>query len=213
MLYTLLCLINGILGDLLYTVHPVLMGFGALLKEPTLAKNLRCRSEIILSTPPDLMSSLRTPFQRTSVHVLRHCSSETSMVSSYPATAGCSMDECRQWPDALPTTIVTFKCFLFTCVLIDREHFFVEVWQSSPGWHATRRRRNCIVRRNHRCERWCNEATGEKVAIFCAGRGWWWCLIGSWWRMMIWKNGDFFHTIGIWIVNSLKQEGQYPARG
>ena len=37
------------------------------------------------------------------------------------------MDECRQWPDALPTSIVVFKCFLFTCVLIEREDFFVEV--------------------------------------------------------------------------------------
>jgi len=111
---------------------------------PTLA------SEIIVSTPPDLMSSLRTPFQRTSVHVLRHCSSETSMVSSYPATAGCSMDECRQWPDALPTSIVVIKCFFIILVSIDREDFFMEVWQSFPRRDATRRRRNWIVRRNHR---------------------------------------------------------------
>ena len=128
MLYTLLCNDVRTHKTLLYTLQPVSTGFGALLKEPYLDRESSfAASEIILSTPPDLMSSLRTPFQRTSVHVLRHCSSETSMVSSYPATAGCSMDECRQWPDALPTSIVVFKCFLFTCVLIEREDFFVEV--------------------------------------------------------------------------------------
>ena len=133
------------------------------------------RSEIIVSTPPDLMSSLRTPFQRTSVHVLRHCSSETSMVSSYPATAGCSMDECQQWPDALPTTIVALKWFLFTHVSIDREHFFVEVWQSFPRWDATRRQHNCIVRRNHRNQQ---SSPGHKLMggswVGREGCCWWW---------------------------------------
>ena len=43
MLYTTVHPYNGIHKTLLYTVHPVSMGFGALLKEQTLTEYLRCR--------------------------------------------------------------------------------------------------------------------------------------------------------------------------
>ena len=82
------------------------------------------------------------------------------------------------------TSIVALKCFLFTRVLSEREDFFVEVWQSFPRRDATRWRRNCIVRRNHRNRQ---SSPGHKLM----GGSWvgrwrmmvvleWWCRRGGW---------------------------------
>ena len=60
-----------ILGDLLYTVHPVSMGFGALLKEPSLDKNLRCRKR---NHPFDTTRFDVVPTDTIPTH-LRPCSS------------------------------------------------------------------------------------------------------------------------------------------
>jgi hypothetical protein len=63
--------------------------------------------------------------------------------------------------------------FFIILVSIDREDFFMEVWQSFPRRDATRRRRNWIVRRNHR---WLQSTPGHNL------------IGGSWvgrWRMML----------------------------
>ena len=88
---------------------------------PTLA------SEIIVSTPPDLMSCQQTPFQRTTLRL-------TMLLLGFPR-GGMVVDRLLEAlaRDAdrgivcTTTTIFALKCFFFTLVSIDREDFFVEV--------------------------------------------------------------------------------------
>ena len=150
MLYTTVHPYNGIHKTLLYTVHPVSMGFGALLKEQTLTEYLRCRKR-------------NHPFDTTRFDVVPTDTIPTYHASSHDAPAwfftrwdgrrSLARSACSwQGPGVVCTTtsIVALKCFFITFVSIDREDFFVEVWQSFPRRDATRRRRNWIVRRNHR---------------------------------------------------------------
>ena len=129
-------------------------------------------SEIIVSTPPDLMSCQQTPFQRTTLRL-------TMLLLGFPR-GGMVVDRLLEAlaRDAgrgivcTTTTIVVFKCFFFTLVSIDREDFFVEVWQSFPRRDATRRWRNCIVQRNH-----CNQQSSPGHKLMggsWVGRGGWW---------------------------------------
>ena len=95
-------------------------------------KNLQTKifvaaSEIIFSTPPDLMSCQQTPFQRTTLRL-------TMLLLGFPR-GGMVVDRLLEAlaRDAgrgivcTTTTIVALKCFFFTLVSIDREDFFVEV--------------------------------------------------------------------------------------
>ena len=88
---------------------------------PTLA------SEIIVSTPPDLMSCQQTSFQRTTLRL-------TMLLLGFPR-GGMVVNRLLEAlaRDAgrgivcTTTTIIALKCFLFNRVSIDRKDFFVEV--------------------------------------------------------------------------------------
>ena len=84
-------------------------------------------SEIILSSPPDLLSCQQTSFQRTTLRL-------TMLLLGFPR-GGMVVNRLLEAlaRDAgrgivcTTTTIVALKCFFFTLVSIDREDFFVEV--------------------------------------------------------------------------------------